>query len=82
MTSDGSDRNEIIGMNPDIKIAEVVTNGRGQLFAQVAKDGEYTCWALTEADILGLNLRVYDEIVITACPQDQFCKVVGRYEPD
>ncbi len=69
-------------MNRDIRIAEVVTNGRGTLFAQVAKGGEYTCWSSTDADISRFNLRVYDEVEIIACPEDQFCKVVGRYEPE
>jgi hypothetical protein len=68
-------------MEKHIKVAEVVTNGHGRLFAQVAENREYTCWGLTDQDIAQFTLRIYDEIRIEVVPQDRFCKVVGRYEP-
>lgn len=64
------------------KNAEVVSNGRGQLFAQVAENREYVCWMLDSADVTRFNLREYDEIVIAADPQDQYCQVVGFQEQD
>lgn len=67
-------------MDRIVKIAEVVGNGRGQLFAQVAENREYTCWALTDADISRFNLREHDEIDIEVSDADQSCRVVGHHE--
>jgi hypothetical protein len=58
------------------KNAKVVGNSRGMLFAQVAENGEYRCWAIDSGDVSRFRLREHDEVVIDCAPGDQFCKVV------
>jgi|GEM_PF-5593434 len=60
--------------------AVVVSNGKGQLWAQVAAGGEYVAWMITDQDAERFRLREYDEIVIEGSPKDQFCRVVKLVE--
>jgi len=62
--------------------AEVVGNGRGDLFAQVAGAGEYRCWRLDRIDVDRFRLREFDEIVIDANADAESCKVVQVGHPD
>lgn len=66
----------------ETKAAVVVGNGCGQLFAQVAGNGEYVAWNITREDLSRFNLREYDEIEISVVPEDQFCRVVRRLDAD
>jgi hypothetical protein len=64
------------------KNAEVVGNGRGALFAQVAEGGEYRCWKLDPRDASQFRLREHDEIVIECLPADQSYRVASVGSPD